>query len=255
MSKMKKILVVDDESDVCLVLEKVLSDYGFVVDAYEHPLLALEKFKANSYDLVILDIRMPELNGFAIYREIKRLDKKVKICFLTAGEMYYGSYSDIFSSLPANHFIRKPIDNEELMKRINEIIGNTPMITAGEKRRIMIVDDDPDIANLYRSSLEHIGFLVAAFNDPLLALYNYKAGTYDLLLIDIKMPQMNGFELYQKLSNMGDKSKVCFITAFEEFNKQFKELFPDLKEKLCFLRKPIELHYLTRVVKSEMGYN
>jgi len=64
---------------------------------------------------------MPGLNGFALYREIRRLDKKVKICFLTAGEMYYG-YSDIFSSLPANYFIRKPIDNEELMKRINEII-------------------------------------------------------------------------------------------------------------------------------------
>ena len=64
---------------------------------------------------------MPGLNGFALCREIRRLDKKVKICFLTAGEMYYG-YSDIFSSLPANYFIRKPIDNEELMKRINEII-------------------------------------------------------------------------------------------------------------------------------------
>ena len=61
------------------------------------------------------------LNGFALYREIRRLDKKVKICFLTAGELYCG-YSDIFSSLPANYFIRKPIDNEELMKRINEII-------------------------------------------------------------------------------------------------------------------------------------
>jgi len=78
---------------------------------------------AHSYDLVILDIKMPELDGFALYREIKRLDTKVKICFLTAGEMYYGSYSDLFSSLPANHFIRKPIDNEELMKRINEIIA------------------------------------------------------------------------------------------------------------------------------------
>jgi two-component system catabolic regulation response regulator CreB/two-component system response regulator ChvI len=64
---------------------------------------------------------MPELNGFALYREIKKLDM-VKVCFLTAGEMYYGVYSDIFSSVPANCFIRKPIENEELMKRINEII-------------------------------------------------------------------------------------------------------------------------------------
>ena len=54
---------------------------------------------------------------------------------------------------------------------------------------------------------------------------------------------------------MGDKPKVCFITAFEEFNKEFKELFPNLIEKGCFLRKPIELNSLTRIVKSELGYN
>jgi len=117
----KKILIVDDEPDICFVLEKALGENGFLIDSYEDPLLALFNFKTNSYSLVILDIRMPGLNGFALYREIRRLDKKVKICFLTAGKMYYG-YSDIFSSMPANYFIRKPIDNEELMKRINEII-------------------------------------------------------------------------------------------------------------------------------------
>ena len=68
----KRILVVDDESDVCLALEKVLDENGFTVDSYEDPLLALEKFRANLYDLVILDIKMPEMNGFALYREIKR---------------------------------------------------------------------------------------------------------------------------------------------------------------------------------------
>jgi two-component SAPR family response regulator len=88
-----------------------------------------------------------------------------------------------------------------------------------------------------------------------MALSDYKVGTYGLLLIDIKMPRMNGLELYQKLKNMGDKPKVCFVTAFEEYSKQFRELFPDLKEKVSFLRKPIELHYLTRVVKSELGYS
>ena len=125
----KRILVVDDESDVCFVLEKVLGENGFVVDSYQDPLLALEKFKPHSYNLVILDIKMPDLNGFALYLEIKRLDKKVKVCFLTAGEMYYGAYSDIFSSLPANCFIRKPIENQELMNRINEIIADDTQVT------------------------------------------------------------------------------------------------------------------------------
>jgi DNA-binding response OmpR family regulator len=124
----KRILVVDDEIDVCFVLDKLLGENGFVVDSYLDPLLALEKFKPHSYSLVILDIKMPYLNGFALYREIMRLDKKVKVCFLTAGEMYYG-YSDIFSSLPANCFIRKPIENQELMNRINEIIADDTQLT------------------------------------------------------------------------------------------------------------------------------
>jgi DNA-binding response OmpR family regulator len=117
----RKILVVDDESDVNRSLREVLEPNGFKVDSYEDPLMALENFRTRYYDLAILDIKMPEMNGFSFYREIKKLDKNLKICFLTAGEMHYGTYSDIFSSLPANCFIRKPIGNEELIRRIDEI--------------------------------------------------------------------------------------------------------------------------------------
>ena len=119
---LKRILVVDDEPDICLTLENILHENAFTVDSYVDPILALENFNAGLYDLVILDIKMPELNGFELYREIRRLDKKVEICFLTAGEMYYGIYSDIFSSLPSNCFIRKPVENKELLKRVNEIL-------------------------------------------------------------------------------------------------------------------------------------
>jgi DNA-binding response OmpR family regulator len=114
------------------------------------------------------------------------------------------------------------------------------------------VDDDHDIANLYKLSLEHDGFIVHSFNDPLMALSNYEAGAYDLLLLDIKMPQMNGFELYQKIRLVDDYPKVCFITAFEEYQTEFKELFPDLNEADCFIRKPIELESLTKKVKSRL---
>jgi DNA-binding response OmpR family regulator len=112
------------------------------------------------------------------------------------------------------------------------------------------VDDDRDIANLYKLSLERDGFVVDSFNDPLLALSGYEAGAYDLLILDIKMPQMNGFELYQKIRLADAHTKVYFISAFEEYQTEFKELFPDLKEADCFIRKPIELESLTKKVKS-----
>ena len=118
----KRILVIDDEPDVNITLRKVLEKNGFIVDSYENPFLALENFKPHYYDLLILDIKMPKMSGFSFYREIKKRDDKMKICFLTAGEMYYGSYSDIFSSLPANCFIRKPVTNDELLEHIDRIM-------------------------------------------------------------------------------------------------------------------------------------
>jgi PleD family two-component response regulator len=124
-----------------------------------------------------------------------------------------------------------------------------------EKQRILVVDDDRDISNLYKLSLEHDGFIVHSFNDPLLVLSTYKAGAYDLLLLDINMPQMNGFELYQKIRLVDDHTKVCFISAFEEYETEFKELFPDLNESDCFIRKPIELDSLTKKVKSRLQSN
>ncbi len=118
----KRILVVDDEADTNTALHEILEQNGFIVYSYEDPFLALENFKPNFYDLLILDIKMPEMSGFSFYREIKKRDDKMKICFLTAGEMYYGSYSDIFSSLPANCFIRKPVTNDELLKHMDRIM-------------------------------------------------------------------------------------------------------------------------------------
>ena len=118
----KRILVVDDEADTNTALHEILEQNGFIVDSYEDPFLALENFKPHFYDLLILDIKMPEMSGFSFYREIKKRDDKLKICFLTAGEMYYGSYSDIFSSLPANCFIRKPVTNDELLKHMDRIM-------------------------------------------------------------------------------------------------------------------------------------
>src|SRR5215213_9757116 len=122
----RRVLLVDDEPDIILTLKIVLEENGFKVDSFTDPLSALQNFKEQDgmYDMVILDIRMPHMNGFELYRQIKKIDDKAKVCFLTAGEMYYEVYTDIFNSLDAKYFIRKPIDNEELVKRVNNMISS-----------------------------------------------------------------------------------------------------------------------------------
>jgi two-component system, OmpR family, response regulator ChvI len=95
-----------------------------------------------------------------------------------------------------------------------------------EKKRILIVDDEPDITLSLGIGLEQYGFEVQVFNDAKEALSNFTANYYDLLLFDINMPKMNGFELYKEIEKLDNKVRVCFMTAFELYLDEFKRLFP-----------------------------
>jgi DNA-binding response OmpR family regulator len=119
------------------------------------------------------------------------------------------------------------------------------------KNRILIVDDEPDIAQALKMGLEDNGFVVDVYNDPLDAISNFEVGSYDLLLIDIKMPKMNGFELYNKLHQIDEKAKICFITAYDLYYDEFKRVFPKIKVE-CFIRKPVSINNLARVIKDEL---
>jgi two-component system, OmpR family, response regulator ChvI len=91
-NKNKRILLVDDEQDVTYTIKIVLENNGFLVDSYNDPTLALSNFKLGVYDLLLLDIRMPKMNGFDLYQKIRKIDSNVKICFLTASEWFYEEY-------------------------------------------------------------------------------------------------------------------------------------------------------------------
>ena len=108
-------------------------------------------------------------------------------------------------------------------------------------KKIMLVDDETDILWLFKMILESDARLkVDAFSDPIVALENFRPGLYDLLLIDIAMPKMNGFELYDKIRKLDKKVKISFVTASEMFYEEIrKEAFPEFDTTICFIRKPI----------------
>jgi DNA-binding response OmpR family regulator len=83
-----------------------------------------------------------------------------------------------------------------------------------KNKRIFIVDDEPDLTMLCTLALEHYGYKVDASNDSQEALSKYKPGSYDLIILDIKMPKMDGFELYQEIKRKDNNAKICFLTAF-----------------------------------------
>ena len=124
----KRVLIVDDEPDVNLAVKIVLEENGFQVNTFTDPFLALENFRkqAGMYDLLMLDIKMPNMNGFELYRKIRKIDDKVKVCFLTAGEMDYNQFGkELSPALDKNCYIQKPIETETLIKRLNRIIASS----------------------------------------------------------------------------------------------------------------------------------
>ena len=127
----------------------------------------------------------------------------------------------------------------------------------GIKKRILIVDDEVDITLSFSLALEDSGlFEVESSNDPLVALSNYRPNYYDLLLLDIRMPAMNGFELYDKIKKLDNKVKVCLISAYDVDYDALREQFPSL-EIDCLLprgviRKPIQVAKLIERIELEL---
>jgi two-component system, OmpR family, response regulator ChvI len=121
----KKILIVDDETDVCLTLKVVLEGNGFKVDTFVDPTLALENFKSSRYDLLILDIKMPVMNGFQLCAQMKKIDINITALFLIALtdlQKYEAFKKEVFPKEGQRHIIQKPIKNEDMLVRINAII-------------------------------------------------------------------------------------------------------------------------------------
>jgi DNA-binding response OmpR family regulator len=125
---------------------------------------------------------------------------------------------------------------------------------------ILIVDDDPDIVFTFKKGLEaenekssnKVFFKVNSYNDPLLALSEFKPDLYDLILIDINMPKMDGVELSSKISELDANVKICLVTAGEANVEVLRDLYPT-RGIGCFIKKPITIENLIRRVKTELG--
>ncbi len=127
LGKLRRIMVVDDERDVTFLFKIILEGmhhdptFSYKVDSFNDSLTALENYQEGLYDLIIIDIVMPKMDGFKLYKELRKKDKNVKVCFLTAGEMYYDEYrKHVFPEVSPDKIIRKPISNDDLLRTINE---------------------------------------------------------------------------------------------------------------------------------------
>jgi DNA-binding response OmpR family regulator len=116
--ELAKIFVVDDEIDILMTIKTGLEDYGFVVDAYDDPINALSNFKADVYAIALLDLRLPMMNGLELSLRIRKLDKVIKVCFITAFPVYYEALLEENPNMDFSCFIKKPISINSLAKKL-----------------------------------------------------------------------------------------------------------------------------------------
>jgi two-component system, OmpR family, response regulator ChvI len=124
--KMEKILVIDDEPDIAFSLKKVLEQNRFAsVDTFNDPADVISKYNNQpgiTYDLLIIDILMPRMNGFELYEKIKKIDNNAKVCFISAYRMYFEALREMYPGYEVDCFMNKPFENEDLLRKVGNVL-------------------------------------------------------------------------------------------------------------------------------------
>ena len=126
-------------------------------------------------------------------------------------------------------------------------------------KRVLIVDDDADLSMTFREAIQdsnkdvHVNKRIEVYtsNDPVMSLSEFKPNFYDLLLVDINMPRMNGFELCEKILAIDINVRVCFMSNGEINREALREIYPTRQEG-CFIRKPVSIDYFVKRIRSEL---
>ena len=122
----KRILIIDDEGDITFTFKKGLEDTGlFTVDTFNDPQDVLFNFKPGMYNLLLIDIRMPKMSGYELYKELRKIDAKIRVIFLTASEPFE-DFQEVFPTFNMNYYILKPVEINELIKKINSVMVTNP---------------------------------------------------------------------------------------------------------------------------------
>lgn len=161
--------------------------------------------------------------------------------------MHKGMHNDKIAK--SNKFEYTPLNNSTDSQK--ETVNMTTIEEKRLSKVVLIVDDDPDMTSIFSLGLQDEGFEVYTYNDPLEVLSQFRPNFYDLLLVDISMPKMNGIDLSRQLLELDPNVKICFITAGEANIEVLRELYPT-RGIGCFIRKPVTIDQLVRRVKAEL---
>jgi two-component system response regulator HydG len=198
------ILVVDDLRSIRLTLGGILEDKGYNVVSAENGYQAIEAVKKTHFDAIFMDIKMPGINGIQTFREVKKIDPKAVVIMMTA----YSVEDLVREALEEGAYaiVYKPFDIDKIITIIEELLH--------EKILILVVDDQFNTRETLKAILEHKGYRVATAQDGAEAIEMVKEKHYDIIFLDVKLPDMNGVETFKQVKRIDPKAAVIMMTGY-----------------------------------------
>jgi len=223
------ILVVDDEVDTCRNLSDILTDLGYAVDVAHDGPSALELVRRNAYDVALLDLRMPGMDGLELFHRIRQLRSGTVGIIVTA---YVGTdTAERALAAGAWQVLAKPVDFPRLLGLVEEVVGQ-PLV--------LIVDDDPDLCQSLRDVLCDRGYRVCLAHDESDAATHLRDTSFRVVLIDMKLPDGDGAGVYRLVREANPQARTVVITGYRgEMEQRVQEVLREGADAVCY--KPFDV--------------
>ena len=232
------ILVVDDEVDTCLNLSDILTDLGYHVDVAHDGLSALDLVRRNNYDVALLDLKMPGMDGLTLYREIKKLRGGTVPLIVSA----YAGGDTTEQALAAGAWqvLPKPIDFPKLLKLVDEAVAQ-PLV--------LVVDDDPDLCSTLWDLLRERGYRVAVAYDEQRAGKQLRETTFRAVLIDMRLPDGDGSRVFRLVRESNPQARTVLITGHRsEMDRLVRRVVEEGADAVCY--KPFDVPKLLSTLEQ-----
>ncbi|KKN09034.1 hypothetical protein LCGC14_1050610 [marine sediment metagenome] len=235
-----RILIIDDDIGMTETLSDILSDMDYITDTVNEGYKGIDMIRKNSYDLVLLDIKMPVINGVETYKKIKDIIPSLKVIMMTA----YSVEELVEEAINEGAFgiIYKPINIKNLLAIIEKLLRNI---------RILIVDDNSNFCVIFKDELEDMNYPTIVKYNGKQAIDYIKENSIDIIFIDVKMPGLNGLELYLAIKKLKPNLDAVIITGYQNEMTVLHQINLAFKKNLyaCFY-KPIKFEEVFNTIKE-----
>lgn len=240
VEKTGRVLVVDDEPNMRKTLADILQDEGHQVSTASSGEEAVELCSKERYDVVLMDVRMPGMNGVEAFRKIRLHQDNVRVIMMSAYSV--DELKEVALDEGAIAFLPKPLDIERIIKLIGEV----------KDTAILVVENEESVASALYDALKQQGYRVTVAKKPHDALELAEQIRYDLVFIDAELPAMNGLELYLAIKKITPSAVAIMIAGLEaEFEAIAKEAVR--RTAYTIVQKPLDIEHIVKLLERVTG--